>query len=197
MKNLVLRDAAEIDAPIISELIYVTEDHPEHVWGHGTKEEILERLESLIRGENFRYSLKNIKVAELSGKVCGVIVGLKEDEIMNLDIKTTIKLLSLIKGLKNKVKFIYDVIQGYSLTEAEKGEFYISNIATSPEVRGLGIGKELIKIAENMAKEKGYKNCSLLAKDKVVKSFYEKLDYKFEEIREYCSQDLYRMVKVV
>ena len=37
MNSLILRDASESDAPIIAELVYVTEDNPEHEWGEGSK----------------------------------------------------------------------------------------------------------------------------------------------------------------
>ncbi len=87
----------------------------------------------------------------------------------------------MIKGIKGKIKFIKDFIRGMYLEEGGKRELYIANLATTKEVRGLGIGKELMRLAEKIAKEKGYKGCSLLAKDKNVRKFYEKLDYKFEK----------------
>ncbi|HBA04447.1 MAG TPA: N-acetyltransferase, partial [Clostridium sp.] len=92
---------------------------------------------------------------------------------------------------------IKDLILGMYLKEGGDKELYVANLATTKKVRGLGIGKELMKLAEKVAKEKGYKGCSLLAKDEKVRKFYENLDYKFEKEEKYFSQYLYRMVKMV
>ena len=197
MNNLNLRDASECDAPIIAELVYVTEDDPEHEWGEGSKEEILDRISYLVKVEGSRYYYKNIKVAELDGKPCGAIILLKSDDIPMLDITTSIKLFMSIKGVMRKIKFIRDIILASKLDEYEDHEIYVANLATSEEVRGKGIGKSLMILAEKMAKEQGYKRCSLLAKDKSLINFYSKLDYKLEKEERYFSHNLYRMVKMV
>lgn len=197
MNNLNLRDASECDAPIIAELVYVTEDDPEHEWGEGSKEEILDRISYLVKVEGSRYYYKNIKVAELDGKPCGAIILLKSDDIPMLDITTSIKLFMSIKGVMRKIKFIRDIILASKLDEYEDHEIYVANLATSEEVRGKGIGKSLMILAEKMAREQGYKRCSLLAKDKSLINFYSKLDYKLEKEERYFSHNLYRMVKMV
>ena len=197
MNNLNLRDASECDATIIAELVYVTEDDPEHEWGEGSKEEILDRISYLVKVEGSRYYYKNIKVAELDGKPCGAIILLKSDDIPMLDITTSIKLFMSIKGVMRKIKFIRDIILASRLDECEDHEIYVANLATSEEVRGKGIGKSLMILAEKMAKEQGYKRCSLLAKDKSLINFYSKLDYKLEKEERYFSHNLYRMVKMV
>lgn len=197
MNNLNLRDASECDAPIIAELVYVTEDDPEHEWGEGSKEEILDRISYLVKVEGSRYYHKNIKVAELDGKPCGAIILLKSDDIPMLDITTSIKLFMSIKGVMRKIKFIRDIILASKLDEYEDHEIYVANLATSEEVRGKGIGKSLMILAEKMAREQGYKRCSLLAKDKSLINFYSKLDYKLEKEERYFSHNLYRMVKMV
>ncbi len=197
MNNLNLRDASECDAPIIAELVYVTEDDPEHEWGEGSKEEILDRISYLVKVEGSRYYYKNIKVAELDGKPCGAIILLKSDDIPMLDITTSIKLFMSIKEVMRKIKFIRDIILASRLDECEDHEIYVANLATSEEVRGKGIGKSLMILAEKMAKEQGYKRCSLLAKDKNLINFYSKLDYKLEKEERYFSHNLYRMVKMV
>lgn len=198
MSNLKLRDASECDAPIISGLIYATEDDSaEHVWGQGSKEEILKRIEWLVKSRNSRYSYLNIKVAELDGKACGAIILINSEEIDKLDLITSFKILSLVKGFRKKLMFIKDIIDGFNVDESGENELYIANVATLPEVRGKGVGKELMKLAEKTAKKSGYKSCSLLAKDENIRKFYEKLDYVFEEEQKYFSHSLYKMVKAV
>ncbi|MCS4467931.1 GNAT family N-acetyltransferase [Clostridium botulinum] len=51
-------------------------------------------------------------------------------------------------------------------------------MATVKESRGLGIGKLLMKYAEETAKKKGFKGISLVAKNENVSNFYKKLKYK-------------------
>lgn len=197
MRNLTLRTATEEDAPMIAGLIYETEDNPDHVWGQGTKDTILNRIQWLVESETSRYSYLNIKVAELDGKICGAIVLLDSDEIAGLDIKTSLKLLTIIKGVKAKGVFLKDLFTGRNLEEGGEKELYIANLATNSEVRGLGIGKELLRLAEKIAKEEGYKGCSLLAKDAKVMRFYEKMNYVLEKEEKYFSHSLYRMAKAV
>ncbi len=62
--------------------------------------------------------------------------------------------------------------------ECRKGNLYIANVATVKESRGLGIGKLLMKYAEETAKKKGFKGISLVAKNENVSNFYKKLKYK-------------------
>ena len=178
MESFTLREATKGDSKTIAELVYKTEDDPEHVWGYGNKVEIINRIKMLVECEGSRYSYNNVKVAEKDGKVCGAIILLKGKDLSKLDLATSIKLIKNINGIKNKLR-------------------YIANLATFEEYRGMGIGKALIKLAENNAKEEGYKICSLLAKDKSVKGFYEKLDFVFEMEEPYYSHVLYRMVKAV
>lgn len=197
MRNLTLRTATEEDAPMIAGLIYETEDNPDHVWGQGTKDIILNRIQWLVKSRTSRYSYLNIKVAELDGKICGAIVLLDSDDISDMDFKTSLRLLTMIKGIKAKAVFLKDLFTGRNLEEGGEKELYIANLATRSEVRGLGIGKELLGLAENIAKEEGYKGCSLLAKDAKVMKFYEKMNYVLEKEEKYFSHSLYRMAKVV
>ena len=115
MNNLNLRDASEVDVPIIAELVYATEDDPQHEWGEGSKEEIIDRISYLMIVTGSRYYYKNIKVAELDSKTCGTIILLKSDDIPRLDITTKIKLIMTIKGVIRKIKFIKDIILASSL----------------------------------------------------------------------------------
>ena len=111
--------------------------------------------------------------------------------------KVVQRLNVLVENNNNITQHIKDLILEFNFFECEENELYIANLATFEEYRGMGIGKALIKLAENNAKEEGYKICSLLAKDKSVKGFYEKLDFVFEMEEPYYSHVLYRMVKAV
>ena len=192
MESFTVREATKGESKFIAELVYKTEDDPEHVWGYGSKVEIIDRIKWLVENEDSRYSYKNIEVAEIDGKICGAIILIKGKELSKLDLKTSIKLIKYIKGIKNKIRLIKDVILELDFNECEK-----NNLATLEEYRCKGIGKALIKLAEESAKKAGYKRCSLLAKDAGVKSFYEKLDFVFEKEEPYYSHTLYKMIKAV
>ena len=43
MESFTLREATKGDSKTIAELVYKTEDDPEHVWGYGSKDEIINR----------------------------------------------------------------------------------------------------------------------------------------------------------
>ena len=135
MESFTLREATKGDSTIIAELVYKTEDDPEHVWGYGSKDEIIHRIKWLVESEDSRYSYKNVEVAELEGKICGAIILIKGKDLSKLDLITIIKLIKYIKGIKNKIRFLKDVILELGLNECEKNEFYIANLATLEEFR--------------------------------------------------------------
>ena len=93
MESFTLREATKGDSTIIAELVYKTEDDPEHVWGYGSKDEIIHRIKWLVESEDSRYSYKNVEVAELEGKICGAIILIKGKDLSKLDLITIIKLI--------------------------------------------------------------------------------------------------------
>ena len=70
MESFTVREATKGESKFIAELVYKTEDDPEHVWGYGSKVEIIDRIKWLVENEDSRYSYKNIEVAEIDGKIC-------------------------------------------------------------------------------------------------------------------------------
>ncbi|MBS6184842.1 MAG: GNAT family N-acetyltransferase, partial [Clostridium celatum] len=125
MESFTVREATKGESKFIAELVYKTEDDPEHVWGYGSKVEMIDRIKWLVENEDSRYSYKNIEVAEIDGKICGAIILIKGKELSKLDLKTSIKLIKYIKGIKNKIRLIKDVILELDFNECEKNEFYI------------------------------------------------------------------------
>ena len=128
MESFTLREATKGDSKTIAELVYKTEDDPEHVWGYGSKDEIINRIKMLVECEGSRYSYNNVKVAEKDGKVCGAIILLKGKDLSKLDLATSIKLIKNINGIKNKLRFIKDLILEFNFFECEENELYIANL---------------------------------------------------------------------
>lgn len=197
MKNVKIRQANEEDSATVARLIYSTELVPEDVWGGTTKEECLKNLEELILAEKSKYNINYITVAERFGKVVGAIVIIPHEELERLSITTDLKVMSNFKGVKDKIWFIIDCIKLMICGECQKGELYISNVATSPSVRGLGVGKLLMDYAQTIAEKDEYYGISLLAKDEEVSRFYKKLNYETKFDKVLLGERFIRMAKCV
>lgn len=175
--DIKIRKATNKDVDAIADLIYCTEVHPDYVWGGESKQESLDNLKALIKTKDSRYSTEYITVAELNDKILGAVILIPYDELDKLSIKTDFKQIPKMEGLSEKVYYLITRIKYMIFRECRKGNLYISNIATNEKARGMGIGKKLMKYAEQVAKKEEYDGISLLAKDEKVSKFYEKLNY--------------------
>ena len=134
-------------------------------------------------------------VADADQKVLGAMVLIPYDELDRLSIGTEFKKFKKIDSLLDKIYFLFNDLKYILLRECRKGDLYIANIATSKKVRGLGIGKKLMKYAEQVAKSEEYEGISLLAKDENVTKFYEKLDYRKVFDKVLFGERIIKMVK--
>lgn len=176
--NITIRKAELQEVDSLAKLIYSTEVHPQEVWGCKNKEECLEVLKELFIVEKSRYNLKYISVAEKEGNVLGVIILIPYNELDSLSFKTYKKVIHYYESVYDKFNYILYNFKYTIFRECRKGNLYIANVATVKESRGLGIGKLLMKYAEETAKKKGFKGISLVAKNENVSNFYKKLKYK-------------------
>lgn len=175
--NIKIRKGTYQDVDAIANLIYCTEVHPDYVWGGESKQESLDNLKTLIKTKGSRYSTEYITVAEVDDKILGAMILIPYDELDRLSIKTDFKQLKKMEGFSEKFYYIVTRIKYMLFRECRRGNLYISNIATDERARGFGIGKMLMKYAEQVAKKEDYEGISLLAKNENVSKFYEKLDY--------------------
>ncbi|MEF9951176.1 MAG: GNAT family N-acetyltransferase [Clostridium sp.] len=182
----------------IARLIYATEDNPADVFGAGTKREILERIIKLVEGKDTRYSYRYATVAMVEDRVAGVIIALPYSLIDNLEKNTSKALLKSLSFI-DKLKFIWSDIKCFGIEEASDGEYYISNLSTSSEFRGRGIGTMLIKEAEKKAEIYNLPKCSLLVSTEREGAFrlYKKLDYKVSSEVDFPDGSYFRMTKNV
>lgn len=177
MNLMSIRSAQKEDVIKISELIYTTENYPEILWGGSTKQECIKNISFLILNDKSRYNLKYISVAQKDNNMVGVLIAIPYYELTNLNISTDITVFKFIKGLRNKLRFIIEEIIYFNINECDKGDLYIANLATDEKLRGLGIGKFLMKYAEKLARDKKCFRCSLIAKDITVTKFYNNIKY--------------------
>lgn len=76
--------------------------------------------------------------------------------------------------------FDEDVMLGCCiLTPLENGDIRLRQMAVQKKLQGKGIGESIMIFAENLARDKGYKNMLMHARDNVL-GFYEKFGYKIK-----------------
>ena len=197
MCALRIRKAKKSDVRKVAELVYTTEDDPSLLWGGDSKEDCLDNLCSLIKSRGSRYSLEYISVAEYNGEVEGMIILIPYERFRKLSSNTDKIVLKKTKGILKKLKFFIDQFRYFRIEECEKGEFYIANIATSDNVRGLGIGKRLMYHAEAESKNQNKSVCSLIAKDEFVEKFYKKINYDTIVDKSILGHRIIKMVKTI
>lgn len=195
--DVMIRKAKEQDIDSLVKLIYSTEVHPEEVWGGETKEECLEVLKELFVTEKSRYNLKYISVAEKEKNILGAIILIPYNELDTLSFKTYMKVINYYESIYDKFIYILNNFKYTIFRECRKGNLYIANVATSKEARGLGVGKLLMKYAEEMAKNKQFEGISLIAKNEYVSNFYKKLRYTKVFDRSIFGQRMIKMTKPI
>ena len=128
------------------------------------------------------FSRENVLVKKENEKVCGLLLTVPAKDMLQLD-KNTAKYgkeLFEVTGLKNAVKMMFrSGLSKYMSNIYNSDEYYISNLAVFEEFRGRGYGVELLKKAEELAREKGYNKLSLTVEfyNENAKKLYEKFGF--------------------
>lgn len=183
-KKIKLEKASEEYINDIVDLIYITEPKPHEEWGIGTEKEMKENFKRLMKMEENRFSLDNILVAKIDDKLIGTVLLIEGKDINRLTINSEIQILKKQKGLNKIIYMILSIIGNIFYKECNKDELYISNIAIKPEFRGNGYANLMIKNISKLAKKKGYKKVSLVAKnDKLIK-FYKKIGFYVVDLKD-------------
>lgn len=160
---------------------------------------IKKTLRDLWKLPENRFSYQYAYEARLNEKTVGMITCYPVETMNKLAWPTTKKLLCIRKWdlLGYALSHIRDVISVISLGEGQEGEYHIGTLATLPETRGYGIGSKLIQYAEDQARLRSYRFCSLTVKKENTQAqkLYERMGYKVVEEINRKPYYLYRMVK--
>jgi len=134
-------------------------------------EEAIELLLHFIKKEKNQYSLNNILVYELHGKVVGEINAYDGAQIEELR-----------KPFFDYLTAHYHPNGFVMEKESEGGEFYIDTLSVHLAYQGKGIGKELIHAAINWARSLGHQKVGLLVnrENPDAKRLYKSLDFRKE-----------------
>ena len=185
--NYVIQQAKQENIIQITPLIYEAIGNIAYNLTGETDENImLEKLQMLVKDENNRHSYLNTFVAvDVSSKVLGIIVLYDGKKGAELD-----------RALE---KSLFDQY-GRTITidiEANDDEYYIDTLCVSPEARGLGIGTELLKFAEEQAVTLGYSKLSLNVEVEKVKAraLYKRIGFEETEPWTIINEPFIHMVK--
>ncbi|MGH6824613.1 GNAT family N-acetyltransferase [Methyloceanibacter sp.] len=137
------RPATKADASALAVLVDIAgEGLPAHLWStlKAPGQSILEVGREGAAREEGGFSYRNAIVAAVEGEIAACLVGYRLDD--PYDLGTLAEIPELVRPLV--------------LLEAKvPGSWYVNVFATFPEFRRQGIGRELLAIAEQKARESG------------------------------------------
>ncbi|MGX9132893.1 GNAT family N-acetyltransferase [Rummeliibacillus sp. JY-2-4R] len=186
--SITVRPAQLADAPFAAPLIVdAIGEIANRLTGEDDPQAILNELEMLFKQEDNRHSYKNTYIAEIKGNVAGIMVVYSGDLAPTLD-----------QNLEEWLAAKHADTQTIEV-EAHTDEFYIDTICTAPLFRGHGVGTTLLKYADNVAIENGYRKVSLNVekhKDR-ARHLYEKMGFVYAEPWMIIGEEFDHMVKKV
>lgn len=170
--ELIFKPALKKDSRIIAELFSISSDGvADYIWTQIAieGEDILDIGQKRYEREDSVFSYKNCTVAEIDGNIVGMLVAFPMFAEPSKDLSNTDPVLIPYEKLELE----------------EDNSYYVCGVAVFEEYRGMGIGSNFMKIAENDAKKKGFNKLSLIVfeQNDGAKRLYDRLNY-FEVKRE-------------
>lgn len=186
--DILIRNARKEDAqaaiPLIIEAIG---DISMQMTGETEEEEIIKGFIQLFTRTDNRHSFMNTYIAEIAGKVAGVLVFYSAEQAVILDANLE-KYLSDKKGTSVKID-----------PETAPGEWYIDTVVVDPTYRGHGIGTKLITYAEQLVNNSGGEKLSLNVETKKEAAIrlYNRLGYATVCPWTIIGEPFHHMVKMI
>lgn len=161
-----IRPACKVDCLTIATLYSVSSDGiADYIWTKLAmpEEDVLMVGRHRYERENSQFSYKNCTVVESEGSVVGMLVAFPMHVNSSMEEKDP-------------------VLAPYSKLEEDQS-YYICGMALFPEHRGNGIGTRLLDLAEEHARERGFRKISLIVfeQNAGAKRLYERAGY--EEVK--------------
>ena len=145
------REATPADAEVVAELFDMAVGGlAAHRWGEraGKGGDAMAFARQLIAGDRGRFSYRNAIVAEVDGKVVGVMLGRLEP----------------LAGFEPRPDLEGSPIKPwYELDELAGGMWLLRGIAVRPEHRGKGIARTLLAKADELARKSGAGRLAIVA----------------------------------
>jgi ribosomal protein S18 acetylase RimI-like enzyme len=174
-----IRAANPDDAELASRLMYLSMGElADYLFGgaHLSVDEILAGLFSL---DGNRFSRSIADLAEWDGQPAGMMVSFPGWEFTRRELAIGLGLLKLC-GLWDVLRLSVPALSIANGVETYRDEYYLANMAVSPDFQGRGIGSSLLAFAEDKARRAGLKKCSLIVdiENPAALRLYERCGYQ-------------------
>ena len=202
--TIIVRPATSADVKIGAGLIYMTKGRlADFLLGADTPSKAESVLAELFVKERNRYSYQFVDVAEMNGKIVGLLLSYSGREMQSLKFPMA-RQLFVIYGLPGLFRFVRRSLPLMGVKEAKADEYYINALAVLPGFQGQGIGTQLLHRSENKARTLDLSKCSLTVEigNRQAISLYKHRGYKIVKTveikqlyRRIAYRGLHRMVK--
>lgn len=177
---LSIRPAKAEDARLVSQLIFLSmgRELSDYLFG-GTHLSVGEILEGLFLLDGNRFSKCVAEVAEWNGQPVGALISFPGWEFTFREITIGLGLLKLC-GVQDVMRLSLRALSIANGVETYRDEYYLANMAVSPDFQGRGIGWALLAHAEQKALNVGQRKCSLIVgtDNPAAKRLYERFGYR-------------------
>ncbi len=157
-----LRPARPDDAVIATSLIRLTMGGSADLFSDvesGWNSEKL--IATLFAQDGGRFSYRVGTILEVDNDAVGLLISYSASKMTMLDLVTGRHLLSIL-GVRAMFRFTKRILRMMNVREAERGEYYISNVGVLPDFQGHGYGARLLIFSEEQARKLSLKKCSLI-----------------------------------
>lgn len=205
MDGVKIRKAKPDDAVAAAPLIYSTGPIQFNL-AYGSEARATSLISRLFARRGNISSFQYARMAEKSGKVAGILVLHDRDIIRNAYARTGAELVRLAGPLFLFYRLTLYLRQGLMDPEPSQNELFVAQVAVVSSFRGQGIGRLLMKEAEDVANMKEYASISLgvSKNNRPAISLYKSLGYSIADVlespwlkRRFGFAGVYRMVKSI
>lgn len=178
--TITVRPATSADVKTAICLIYLTMGRlADFLFGSDKPLEAENVLAQLFVREANRFSYQFVDVAEMSGRVVGLLLAYSGREIESLRFPMA-RQLFVVCGLPGMFRFLRRGLPLMGVKEAEAEEYFVNSLAVLPSFQGQGIGTHLLSWGESKARTLGLQKCSLTVEigNRQASSLYEHLGYR-------------------
>jgi ribosomal protein S18 acetylase RimI-like enzyme len=201
-----IRPALPADAPAAADLIYLPKGRlADYLYGSDDPARARHVMAELFQLKKNRFSHEFCDVLEFCGQVVGLLLGYPSDILPSFDLPMAAQLREVL-GWPGMFRLLKRCLPLIRKKEVDPGEYYIFNLAVSPDFQSQGFGTRLLAHAEQKALALGLKKCSLglTVSNQRARALYERLGYQIVETIHSPSLEkaidfpgYYRMVKLL
>ncbi len=139
-------------------------------------------LQALFPQPANRFSYRYVQVVEWGREIAAILLSFPASELFRLALSTGRCLFSRL-GPKHFWHLVRKSVPLVGVTEAEKDEYFIQNLAVAPEFRRRGLATLLLQHAEEQALQKGLHACALTVsiENQAAQHLYLKNGYEIVE----------------